>query len=200
MQKLQLGAVVFDGFELLDLFGPLEMFGLAREQFDIRLLSFAGSKARSSAGPVVEADHSFNAVERLDLLLVPGGLGTRQLVENQPWIDALHGLAERSHWVASVCTGSALLARTGVLDGRRATTNKLAYRWATAQGHGVDWQPKARWVEDGEIFTSSGVSAGTDMALAMIARICGHTRALEIAHLAEYIWNQDPTDDPFAMP
>ena len=91
-----------------------------------------------------------------------------------------------------------MLAKAGLLDGKRATTNKLAFDWVASQGPKVDWQRKARWVEDGKFITSSGVSAGTDMALALIARLCGIDQAREAAHWAEYVWNEDSRDDPFA--
>lgn len=97
----------------------------------------------------------------------------------------------------SVCTGSWLLAKAGLLDGRRATSNKIYFKIATQQSDQVEWIPKVRWVEDGPFFTASGVSAGMDMALAAIASLFGKDKAMEIANLAEYIWNQSPKDDPF---
>lgn len=84
------------------------------------------------------------------------------------------------------------------MDGVRATTNKRAFKWATSQGQNVQWVRKARWVEDGKYFTSSGISAGTDMALALIARLLGAETAQSVADGAEYRWNSDATDDPFA--
>jgi transcriptional regulator GlxA family with amidase domain len=130
--------------------------------------------------------------------LVPGGFGTRREVGNGALLQWLAGASERAEVVASVCTGSALLAKAGVLDGRRATTNKNAFDWVVSQGPKVQWQGRARWVEDGKFITSSGVSAGTDMALALIARLCGIAQARQVAHWAEYVWNEDSTDDPFA--
>ena len=97
-----------------------------------------------------------------------------------------------------MCTGSALLAKAGVLDGRKATTNKAAYAWATSQGPNVAWLAQARWVEDGKFMTSSGVSAGTDMGLAIVARLFGAEKAEQVAVVAEYEWHNDPSWDPFA--
>jgi transcriptional regulator GlxA family with amidase domain len=97
----------------------------------------------------------------------------------------------------SVCSGSALLAKAGLLDGRRATSNKQFFDLARGQGPRVDWVAQARWVEDGPFATSSGVSAGIDMALGVIARLFGKERAQEIADLTEYEWHSDPTRDPF---
>ena len=97
----------------------------------------------------------------------------------------------------SVCSGSAILAKAGVLDGRRATSNKQFFALATAQSHKVKWAEKARWVEDGPFVTSSGVSAGTDMALAVIARIYGEAKARELSELTEYERQTDADRDPF---
>ena len=97
-----------------------------------------------------------------------------------------------------MCTGSALLARTGRLDGRPATSNKIAWDWVVQQGPRVRWQRRARWVDDGDVLTSSGVSAGMDMALALIARLNGHDMAVAAARNMEYIWNEDALNDPFS--
>jgi transcriptional regulator GlxA family with amidase domain len=97
----------------------------------------------------------------------------------------------------SVCTGSAILAKSGLLDGRRATSNKQFFDFARVQSDKVEWLTEARWVEDGPFATSSGVSAGTDMALGIIARLFGKERAEEIANITEYEWQSDPTKDPF---
>jgi transcriptional regulator GlxA family with amidase domain len=129
---IHVGAILFEGSELLDFFGPLEMFGLLEEI------------------------------------------------------------------VATVCTGSFLLARTGLLDGRKATSNKRAFQLVKRNAPAVRWIGKARWVEDGRYFTSSGVSAGMDMILVVIAKLCGREKSLEIAKRAEYEWHEDSSWDPFA--
>jgi transcriptional regulator GlxA family with amidase domain len=98
----------------------------------------------------------------------------------------------------TVCTGSALLARTGLLDGRPATSNKLAWDWVVQQGPRVRWQRRARWVDDGNVLTSSGVSAGIDMALSLVERLNGREMAITSARNMEYVWNLDPANDPFA--
>jgi transcriptional regulator GlxA family with amidase domain len=110
----------------------------------------------------------------------------------------LRARAQEARFVASVCTGSALLAKAGLLDGKRATSTKLAFAWVVKQGPRVKWIRKARWVQDGNVFTSSGVSAGMDMALGVIQHIFGLDTALGVARRAEYIWNEDKSFDPFA--
>lgn len=190
--------VVFDGFQLLDTFGPLEMFGALKDKVDILMIGERSGIVKSSAGPAVVVDRTFDEITTLDMLLIPGGMGTRREVNNQPFVDAFRKLAERTPHVASICTGAAILARTGLIDGLKATTNKRAFKWATSQRDKVVWIKQARWVEDGKFFTSAGVSAGTDMALALIQKLFGHDVAISVANGAEYEWNEDPHHDPFA--
>lgn len=196
----KVGAVLFPGFELLDMFGPLEMFGLRKDDFEIVMLAEAAGPVASGQGPRAVADFALADAPECDILLVPGGPGTRPEVLNPALLTWLAKAAERAERVASVCTGSALLARAGLLDGRKATTNKLAFDWVARQGPQVDWQRSARWVADGKFVTSSGVSAGTDMALWLIGDLLGAEAARETALWAEHEWNDDPAHDPFARP
>jgi putative intracellular protease/amidase len=191
------GTLLFPGFELLDVFGPLEMFGALAGDFSLEMVAEHAGPVASSQGPKAIADIALADAKPYDVLLIPGGRGTRREVANQALIDWLRRHAEASGVVATVCTGAALLARTGLLDGHAATTNKAAFRWVMEQGPGVRWQPHARWVADGKYYTSSGVSAGMDMALALIAKLDGRDKAQQVAAYAEYRWNEDPNDDPF---
>jgi transcriptional regulator GlxA family with amidase domain len=193
-----IGALVFPKFELLDLYGPLEMFGLNQDAFKIHVVAETTEPVAATPGPKTQPDEAFGDRERYDILLVPGGMGSRQGMENKVLINWLAEQSKRADIVASVCTGSALLAGAGVLDDKRATSNKMAWEWVISQGPKVNWVHKARWVEDGKFFTSSGVSAGTDMSLALIEKLIG-TEAMEtIAKRAEYVRNADPGNDPFA--
>ena len=196
--KRTLGVVLFEGFELLDVFGPLEMFGLAADHFEIRLISETGGVVASRQGPKSVCDYSFQSAPAIDVLLVPGGIGTRREVNNPVLLEWLNERSKQAELVASVCTGSALLAKAGVLDGLRATSNKLAFAWAASQSEKVQWQQQARWVEDGKVFSSSGVSAGIDMALAVIAKLVSEQAAEDAANFAEYTWQRDADCDPFA--
>ncbi|SDL37486.1 DJ-1/PfpI family protein [Pedobacter antarcticus] len=197
-EKLVLGMVVFDGFQLLDVFGPLDIFGSLRDKISIIIIGEKGESVKSSAGPVLKLDYTFSNAPKIDILMIPGGGGTRREVKNEVFLKAVKVLAESAPQVATICTGSAVLAKTGLLDGHRATTNKRAYAWATSQSDKVTWVPEARWVEDGKFFTSSGISAGIDMALGLISKMFGKETAVRIANGAEYIWNDDPNRDPFA--
>ena len=192
------GALLFSEFELLDIYGPLEIFGLLRDDFEIRIVAETAEPVASTPGPRTTVDDRTSDRNEYDILIVPGGRGTRREVENTALLDWLNTAASKAELVTSVCTGSALLAKAGLLDGRRATTNKAAFEWVCSQGPEVDWQPEARWVEDGRFFTSSGVSAGIDMSLAVISQLFGAEKAEQSAVSAEYEWHRDPGWDPFA--
>lgn len=195
---IHVGAVLFEGFELLDFYGPLEMFGLLEGEARITVVAEKAGPLRSSSGPCGVAQATMADSGGFDVLLIPGGIGTRKEMANPEFLAELKRLAEASRIVATVCTGSFLLARTGLLDGRRATSNKRAFQLVKSNAPKVEWIAKARWVEDGQYFTASGVSAGMDMALAVIARLCGREKSLQIASRAEYEWHEDSSWDPFA--
>ncbi|MEQ8653749.1 MAG: DJ-1/PfpI family protein [Kiloniellales bacterium] len=194
----KLAAVIFPGFELLDLYGPLEMLGMLPEDFALTLVAEAAGPVASGAGPQSLAELAFDDCSGFDLLLVPGGPGTRREIDNPAMTDFLLRAAADAQVVASVCTGSVLLARSGLLDGRKATSNKRAWAWVTGTSQAVSWQAKARWVEDGPFWTSSGVAAGIDMTLALIANLLGQEKAERVAAGAEYDWHREPAWDPFA--
>ncbi|MGI3184521.1 DJ-1/PfpI family protein [Nioella aestuarii] len=194
----RIGALIFPGFELLDLFGPMEMFGMLTDEYSLELIAETAGPIRGNPGLDTVASRALEDAGDYDLLFVPGGPGTRALVDHAPVLDWLAEQGSRAEYVLSVCTGSALLARAGLLDGCKATTNKAAFAWVASQGPQVNWVKQARWVEDGKFLTSSGVSAGMDMTLAAIALMHGRALAEEVAVSCEYTWHDDSTADPFA--
>ena len=198
MAKLKLGAVFFDKFELLDVFGPLEMFGVLPEQFEIVTVGARQPTIASTQGPAVAIDRTFASCEQLDVILVPGGIGTRVEAKNPVLLDFLRAQYTKATLLASVCTGAGLLAGAGLLDGRRATTNKKAFAWVVEQGAKTTWVPEARWVEDGNVWTAGGVAAGIDMALAIVAKLVSPDVAEHVARYTEYDWHRDASWDPFA--
>ena len=199
MSTRTLGAIIHPDFELLDLYGPLEMFGaLGPERINIVVVAQQAGPVRSSAGPQTLAEHSFDSAPPLDLLVLPGGIGTLAELENPAMLEFLRTRAQKAERVMSVCTGSALLARAGVLDGRAATSNKQFFDLARSQSDAVQWAERARWVRDGDVYTASGVSAGTDMALAVIADLFGEEEAHRLCAYTEYTWHTDADEDPFA--
>lgn len=192
-----LGAVLYENFELLDLYGPLEMFGSIGPELRIVTVAEQAGPVASFQGPRTVAEFGFEDCPALDLILVPGGIGTVQQLQEASLLSFLQERSPSAEITMSVCTGSAILARTGLLDGRRATSNKQFFDFARAQSDKVTWVEEARWIEDGPFASSSGVSAGTDMALGIIARLYGNERAEQIANRTEYEWRSDPSDDPF---
>jgi len=194
---LTLGAVFYPGFELLDVFGPLEMFGSVGPELRIVTVAEHAGPVASFQGPRALADHGFADCPALDLVLLPGGFGTLAALQNDALHDFLRDRSAAARITMSVCSGSALLAKAGLLDGLRATTNKQFFSLGASQSEKVDWVKAARWVDAGRFVTSSGVSAGMDMALAVIERLFGAQKAEQIAVLTEYEWHRDPSWDPF---
>lgn len=189
--------LLFDKFETLDVFGPIEVLGRLKDTFDLNFISVKGGLVKSSQGVQVHTT-AYKNEENIDkILLIPGGAGTRELVNDDEFIDYIKSISMRTKYILSVCTGSALLARSEILNGRKATSNKRAFEWVTKQNSSVLWVNEARWVRDGNIYTSSGVSAGIDMSLGFIADLLGKEKALEISKGIEYLWNEDSSYDPF---
>jgi transcriptional regulator GlxA family with amidase domain len=203
----KVAVVLFDGFTVLDVYGPVQAFASCRVQradgmrqplFELFSMAERAGVVKPGEGPPSYAEYRFADAPDYDILLIPGGFGTRTAVADEAFLTHLAEASQRTTITTTVCTGSALLARTGLLDGRPATSNKIAWDWVIQQGPRVKWMRKARWVDDGDIVTSSGVSAGIDMALSLIARLHGRDMALSAARNMEYRWHEDAEDDPFA--
>ena len=194
-----LAIFVFPGIQTLDLFGPIEMLGGFIDKIKITLVAESLDPIPTRHGQRILPDRTIWDGVGYDLLLVPGGdsaLDAGQKVAVKNW---LRQTSENAEMVMTVCTGSILLAMTGVLDGKKATTNKIDFNATIGLGPNVEWVAKARWVKDGKFFTSSGVSAGMDMSLAAAAEMFGIEAAREMADGTEYEWHQDPDWDPFAV-
>ena len=194
-----LAALVFPGFQTLDLQGPLEMLGDHDiGSVDIKIVAETLDPVASYHGTRLVVDKTLADGADYDLVLIPGGDSAPLDPPNDAinaWIVEASANAE---YVMAVCTGTVLLATTGLLDGRRATTNKKDFVATVPYGPNVEWVREARWVEDGKFFTSSGVSAGMDMSLAVMEKLFGSDAAEAIAIGAEYEWHRDPAWDPFA--
>lgn len=190
--------LLFNGFETLDAFGPAEVIGRLPDKYSLKYCSLLGGMVESSQGVQVNT-LPFAEIEPDGVLLIPGGMGTRALVSDEHFICQLKILSQQAQYVLSVCTGSALLAKTDLLSGKGATSNKRAFKWVSSINTQVNWVKKARWVVDGKYYTSSGVSAGMDMALGFISDRFGVETANNIACDIEYRWNSDKDKDPFAV-
>ena len=197
-QQRTVGAVLFTGFELLDLFGPLEAYGVLPEVFKILTVAEKAGAVASNQGPQAIAEFGFDNCPHLDIMLVPGGFGTRREMHNPAMLEFLRLRSSEARLATTVCSGAILYASAGLLNGRRATTNKLFYKELTGYSPGVKWVASARWAQDGKFVTSSGVSAGIDMTLEVIAQEAGREIAEKIAVSMEYEWHSDGNWDPFA--
>jgi transcriptional regulator GlxA family with amidase domain len=193
---MRFNVILFENFETLDVFGPVEVIGKLDQHYEIEFYSEDGGTVRSSQNARVQSIPLAN-IEEGGIVLIPGGFGTRKEVDNGAFIEALRRIANDSQFVLTVCTGSALLAKTGLLSGRRATSNKIAFDWVVEQDRGVLWERKARWIRDDKYYTSSGVSAGIDMALGFVGDRLGLETAERISRGIEYLWNRDAEYDPF---
>jgi transcriptional regulator GlxA family with amidase domain len=194
---MKVAVLIFNNFETLDVFGPVEILGRLTEHYQIRFYSLSGGLIENTHGVTIMTDKLTHLENRTDLFLIPGGYGTRLEANNVLLIDAVREISQASKYVLTVCTGTSLLAKTGLLDGRKATTNKRAFDWVTTQGLNVQWIKKARWVVDGKYYTSSGVSAGMDMTLGFLQDRHGIEFARNVAHTIEYNWQENKEDDNF---
>ena len=194
---MDIAVLLFDNFETLDVFGPVEIFGRLTEDFQVSFYSLSGGLIKNTHGVSILSKPLAEIENGVSIFLIPGGYGTRVEVNNVSLVDKIKQISELSKYVLTVCTGTALLARTGLLDGRQATSNKRAFDWVATQGPNVNWVKRARWVVDDKYYTSSGVSAGMDMTLGFLQDMRGIDFAKELAHTIEYTWQEDREKDDF---
>lgn len=196
-KPMEMAFLLFHNYETLDVFGPVEIFGRLTDLYTLKFYSLDGGLIENKHGVSVLTEKLDMASANPYLLLIPGGMGTRKEVDNKLFIGQIKGIADASSYVLTVCTGSALLARSGLLDGRQATSNKRAFSWVESMGPNVVWDKKARWKVDDKYYTSSGVSAGMDMALGFLADRHGIEFARNVAFEIEYNWIEDKDNDSF---
>jgi transcriptional regulator GlxA family with amidase domain len=201
MERKRVGILVFPDVEVLDFCGPFEVFAATRlsearrreepSPFEIVLVAEREGVVVAVGGLKVVPDFTLDSCPPLDVLVVPGGWGVRTEIDNE---RLLAWLAERGRGVetlASVCTGSMLLGRAGLLDGRRATTHWRALDWMRESFEDVLVVEDEHVVVDGRVLTSAGVSAGIDLALRVVARYCGEEVARSTARNLEYPYPDD---------
>jgi len=204
MERTTVGILLFENVEVLDFAGPYEVLSRTRTEpgpasrrddasAPFRVLTVAPERAPVTAtgGLRVVPDHGFDDVPALDLLIVPGGFGTRPLLHDEPVLEWIRATAARCRQVASVCTGSLLLAKCGLLEGRRATTHWCALETLAELDGTIDVRRDERVVRDG-IVTSAGVAAGIDMAFSLVEQHCGSEVAAETARYIEYPYRPAP--------
>ena len=197
--KLQrtVAVFIFDEVEVLDFAGPFEVFSVSGRDATptpFRVFTCAEQLASVSArnGLVVMPTFGFTDCPPADVLVIPGGWGTRALMERQPVLDWIRSMAAQAEIVLSVCTGSLLLARAGLLTGLKATTHHGAMDRLAAEAPGTALVPDARFVDNGRIITAAGISAGMDASLHVVTRLLGIDVARDTAAYMEYEWKVSP--------
>ena len=223
-KTIRIGILVYDGFEPIDVWGFTEAFAISRfigtgyldpPAYPFKILFISNevrptgkkqatpSPVKSENGPRVAPDMFRDDAlkEHFDLIMIPGGI-TGPLLEPDSktvkdliaWVRAMD---KRVSLMTSVCTGAAVLAYSGLLDGKPAATNHAAFGWVTSYGPKVLWDNVSRWVDAGRYVTSAGVSSGTDMAFYLVQRLAGRAVAESAAMQAEYDWHRDPQQPIF---
>ncbi len=194
---MNVSVLLFDDFETLDVFGPVEILGRLKQYYQVSFYSLNGGLVSNNHGVAILTQKLETLKESPGIFLIPGGYGTRIEVGNETLLEKIREISQASQFVHTVCTGTALLAKAGLLDGREATSNKRAFDWVMTQGPLVKWKRKARWVKDGKYYTSAGVSAGMDMTLGFLNDQHGIEFARKIAFEIEYNWIEDMEEDNF---
>ena len=183
------GILIFDKLEELDAIGPWEVFTMAAEvrgSGKVVTISEHGGMVRCAKGLRIEADHSFETAPPLDIILVPGGMGTRTEVDNKAVIDWIAKVAPGCTWVTSVCTGSMLLIEAGPARGKRGTTHWAFVDTLRERGGAAEVVDDMRFVRDGNVVSSAGVSAGIDMSLWLIGQTDSPAFARDVQKRIEY--------------
>ncbi|KAJ2963659.1 hypothetical protein NQZ79_g1353 [Umbelopsis isabellina] len=214
------GYLLYPGFALLDVCGPLEIFNALSAIVSIEMSlialdsmepvstlisaeSIPGFKGSSMEKMLpmntleqkITPTHTLDTVPELDVLIIPGGFGGFAASQNPKVLNFIKNTKARH--IMTVCNGSPVLAATGLLDGHKATTNKWLYEYLIESRPQVNWVAKARWVHDGRFWTSSGVSAGMDLASAYIREIYGEKAGELVTDMLEYTPELNPDNDPF---
>ncbi|HEX5064775.1 MAG TPA: DJ-1/PfpI family protein [Myxococcota bacterium] len=194
--KQRIGIVLFDEAEELDFVGPWEVFTMAaRTGQEVEVVSVAQEErpVRCAKGMRVLPDLRLDAAGDFDIVLVPGGQGTRREVSNPVLIEWLRKTSARCSWVTSVCTGALLLCEAGLARGRKVTTHWAFVADLRARYPDVEVREQVRYVRDGNLVTAAGVSAGIDMAL----WLCGQLWGVEVARKTQRAMEYDPAP-PYA--
>jgi transcriptional regulator GlxA family with amidase domain len=192
-----IGILIFEDVEVLDFCGPFEAFSVATslgeyaddaKLFQVHVIAETADIVSCRNGLQVKPDYTIADHPPLDIILIPGGRGTRTQITNQPVLDWVASQAAKVSLTTSVCTGAFLLAATGLLDGKSATTHWGSIDWLRDNYSSITVLDDQRWVDEGHIITSAGVSAGIDMSLHVIERLHGRPVATQTARHMEYDW------------
>ncbi|CZR68479.1 related to ThiJ/PfpI family protein [Phialocephala subalpina] len=201
--------ILYPGFQALDIFGPLDILNIiaiSHPNLTISLLSstldpvstILPSSSSPTFGQSITPTHTFSSPPKdIDVLLVPGGFGSRDPEIVKPAVEFIAKIYPSLKWLLTICTGSVVAAKSGVLNGKKATTYKRMLEWGAREGPEVKWVQKGRWVEDGNVWSSSGIAAGIDLMYAWVAHVYGEEVSKGVADASEYV-RRGRDDDPFA--
>ncbi len=185
-----IGIILFDDFEELDAIGPWEVFRVAEElsegKLTCEMTSLASHKVIAKKGLQVDVPNIMTKDSRYDLILLPGGEGSRTLIADDRVLEIIKHIASSATWVTSVCTGSLVYAKAGLLEGKKCTSHHSCLEFLTQLSPTCEVVRNNRFVQDGNIVTSAGVSAGVDMALWLVGQIFTPEFAREVQHFMEY--------------
>ena len=189
-----LAILLFDNAEVLDFCGPFEVFSVASNQTEhpsFNMFTVAGrSPIKARNGLSVNPDHSLNTCPKADILLVPGGIGTRAGMNDDALIGWIRQTADAAQLVLSVCTGALLLGKAGLLDGLEISTHHVAYDLLREIVPSGTVHEDRRFVDNGTVITSAGIAAGIDMSLHVVERLHGPDIAMATARHMEYPWER----------
>jgi transcriptional regulator GlxA family with amidase domain len=201
MKRKRAGILVFPAVEVLDFCGPYEVFSVTRlheerrreesSPFEVLLIAESTDPVVATGGLRVIPDATLETCPPLDILVVPGGWGTRREISNARVLTWIAERAKEVETLTSVCTGAMLLGQAGLLEGRRATTHWRSLDWMRQSFPGVTVEDKLHVVEDGQVLTSAGISAGIDMALLVVTRYFGEAVGRATARHMEYPFPDD---------
>lgn len=196
--KLNVGILIFPEVEVLDFAGPFEVFSRTRlvpgvtsrrsdesAPFQVFTVAKTPEPVTAVGGLQVIPNYDFSAAPAINLLVVPGGFGTRSLLQDAETLNWIRTTSQQASHVTAVCTGSLVLAQLGLLANKRATTHWGALDLLASLDHSITVERNQRVVRDG-IFTSAGVSAGIDMSLSVVEALLGRDVADETAHYIEF--------------
>ncbi len=186
--------LLFDDVEVLDFAGPFEVFSVTNELnqnqlYHVHTVGISAGTVRAKNGLKVIPDHTLETVPRPDILIVPGGSGTRPLLRQPATLEWIANRAKTAELTFSICTGALVLAKAGLLDGLTVTTHHENLDELTALAPTATVDASARFHDQGRIVTAAGISAGIDAALHLVARIHGHDTAQRTATYMEYPWS-----------
>jgi transcriptional regulator GlxA family with amidase domain len=191
----RIGILIFDDAEELDFVGPWEVFTMVNEvramggheaPHDVKLIAEAMAPVRCAKGMRVVPDLTIAQCERLEVLLIPGGIGTRREAKNEAMLSWIRNVAAHCQWVTSVCTGALLLTAAGPAKGKRVTTHWAFVEQLRARGEASEVLENIRYVRDGNIVTAAGVSAGIDMALWLVGQLHDPVLARHVQRAMQY--------------